>query len=218
MAGMARQPRQLYAASLPEVDAGSRVEFQAMSDLQSHAGAPEKSSGGGLFTGLSSPHAEPPRRGLLLAVAVALVLVAGAAIVMLVRTRHSAGQALNTQLPPDAYAHKLVFTQLAMSQSTSLSGGTSTFLDGHIRNSGGEIVTGIVVQAIFRNDVGLAPQIDTLPLFLIRTHQPYVDTEPVSATPLKPGDDVEFRLIFETIPSNWNQQMPEILPIRIAKK
>jgi hypothetical protein len=32
----------------------------------------------------------------------------------------------------------------------------------------------------------------------------------VSAAPLKPGDDREFRLIFEAIPQNWNMQMPEI--------
>jgi hypothetical protein len=27
---------------------------------------------------------------------------------------------------------------------------------------------------------------------------------------LKPGDDREFRLAFETVPDNWNQQMPEV--------
>jgi hypothetical protein len=58
--------------------------------------------------------------------------------------------------------------------------------------------------------------VETIPLSLIRTHEPYVDTEPVSAAPLKPGDNDEFRLIFEKIPENWNQQMPEIHVVRAA--
>ena len=50
------------------------------------------------------------------------------------------------------------------------------------------------------------PQVETVPLTLIRTHEPYVDTEPVSAAPIKAGEVREFRLIFENIGANWNQQ------------
>lgn len=64
----------------------------------------------------------------------------------------------------------------------------------------------------------MPPQIETLPLSLIRTHEPYVDTQPVSAAPLSPGSDREFRLIFESIPSNWNMQMPEVRIIKVDKK
>jgi hypothetical protein len=71
-------------------------------------------------------------------------------------------------------------------------------------------VTAVTVQVVFRNDVDLAPQIDTVPLTLIRVKDPYIDIEPVSAAPLRPGDDREFRLTFETVPENWNQQMPEV--------
>jgi len=72
------------------------------------------------------------------------------------------------------------------------------------------------VQVVFQNDVELAPQIDTVPLRLIRVKEPYIDTEPVSAEPLKPGDEREFRLTFETVPENWNQQMPEVRVIRVG--
>jgi len=58
--------------------------------------------------------------------------------------------------------------------------------------------------------------VETLPLSLIRTHEPYIDTVPVSAAPLKQGDQREFRLIFETIPENWNQQTPEIHLVKIT--
>ncbi len=50
-----------------------------------------------------------------------------------------------------------------MSQSTSISGGTSTFLDGHVRNTGDQTLTGITVQVLFPNDEGQAPAIQTVP-------------------------------------------------------
>jgi len=116
----------------------------------------------------------------------------------------------STLLPADAYAASLPLTQFAMSESANLSGGKQTYLDGHIGNSGDRTVTAVTVQVVFRNDEDLAPQIDTLPLTLIRVKEPYIDIEPVSAAPLKPGDDREFRLTFETVPENWNLQMPEV--------
>ena len=116
----------------------------------------------------------------------------------------------STLLPADAYAASLPLTQFAMSESANLSGGKQTYLDGHIGNTGDRTVTAVTVQVVFRNDEDLAPQIDTLPLTLIRVKEPYIDIEPVSAAPLKPGDDREFRLTFETVPENWNLQMPEV--------
>ena len=53
-----------------------------------------------------------------------------------------------------------------------------------------------------------------MPLTLIRMKEPYIDIEPVSAAPLKPGDDREFRLTFEAVPDNWNSQMPEVRVIQ----
>ena len=46
--------------------------------------------------------------------------------------------------------------------------------------------------------------------FKVAFRMPYVDTEPVSAAPLKPGDEHGFRLTFESVPDNWNMQMPEV--------
>jgi hypothetical protein len=71
---------------------------------------------------------------------------------------------------------------------------------------------------VFANDEALAPQIDTVPLMLIRMKEPYIDTEPVSLAPLKPGDDREFRLTFESVPDNWNTQMPEVRVIQVESK
>jgi hypothetical protein len=143
---------------------------------------------------------------------VVLVLIG----ILIFATRKPSGIATNVILPPAPYAANLPLSQLAMSESTSLSGGKSTFIDGHIQNTGSQTVTAVTLQVLFRNDEAMPPQIETVPLALIRTHEPYVDTQPVSAAPLKPGDDREFRLIFESIPNNWNTQMPEIHTVQVT--
>jgi hypothetical protein len=142
---------------------------------------------------------------LIVIVALGAVAIAG---------RHKPVAPLNTIQPVDAYAASLPLSQLAMSESESLSGGKLTYLDGHLQNAGQRTVTGVTVQVVFGNDEGLAPQVDTVPLTLIRTREPYIDTEEVSADALKPGDERDFRLTFETIPANWNTQMPEVRIIR----
>ena len=114
----------------------------------------------------------------------------------------------------DAYAASLPLSELEMSESESLSGGKLTYLDGRVINTGNRTVTGMTVQVVFANDEALAPQVDTLPMTLIRVKEPYIDVEPVSAEPLKPGDSHAFRLAFEAIPEDWNTQMPEVRVIR----
>jgi len=147
-------------------------------------------------------------------VAALIVAVVVGALVFAGRKKPAA--APSTLQPADAYAASLPLSALAMSESENLSGGKLTYLDGRVQNAGGSTVNAITVQVVFQNDEALAPQIDTVPLTLIRMREPYIDTEPVSAEPLKPGDDREFRLIFETVPQNWNTQMPEVRVIHAA--
>jgi hypothetical protein len=148
--------------------------------------------------------------------AVAAVLVVLGGLVLASRERRSVPA--GTILPLDAHAQTLPISDVAMSESTSLSGGKSTFIDGHIRNTGSQTVAAITVQVLFRNDLGLAPQVETLPLQLIRAREPYIDTQPVSAAPLAPGSEREFRLPFENISENWNIQIPEIHVVRVTTK
>jgi hypothetical protein len=112
--------------------------------------------------------------------------------------------------PVDAYAASLPLSDFAMSEAENLSGGKLTYLDGHVHNTGDKTVSDATVQVVFQNDEALAPQIDTVPLTLIRMKEPYIDTEPIGADPIKPGEDRAFRLTFETVPDNWNTQMPEV--------
>lgn len=184
-----------------------------MSELQQAGSSTDKNS-----PGLFSPR-QPESGGI----PVAAWGVAGLAVVVVVAVLLLAGRSKssgvgNTVQPLAAYAASLPLSQLAMSESTNLSGGKYTYIDGHIRNTGSQTVTGVTVQVLFHNEEQMPPQLETLPLALIRTHQPYIDTQPVSTAPLKPGDDREFRLTFETIAGNWNYQMPEIHIIRADTK
>src|SRR5882757_2978565 len=162
---------------------------------------------------------KPPEGGGIpvMAWGVAGLAVLVVIVVLVLGGRHKAATPTTIQ-PMAPYAANVPMSQLAMSESTSLSGGKSTFIDGHIKNTGNQTVTGITVQVLFRNNEAMPPQIETLPLSLIRTREPYVDTQPVSAAPLKPGDEKDFRLIFESLPANWNMQMPEIHIIQVDTK
>jgi hypothetical protein len=161
-----------------------------------------------------------PRAGIPVAAWAVAALVVVLVVVGMIMAGRGKGRSTptNSVQPLAAYAGSLPLSQLAMSESTSIAGGKSTFVDGHIKNTGGSTVTGITVQVLFGNFEGSAPTIDTLPLTLIRTRQPYIDTQSVASSPLKPGDDREFRLIFESIPPNWNMQMPEVRVVGVETK
>jgi hypothetical protein len=167
-----------------------------------------------IFEAKSVKRDELPINAWAIAGLVVLVIVG----VLLVLGHHKPAVSTNRVAPLDSYAANLQVSQLAMSESTSLSGGKSTFIDGHIRNTGTSTVTAITAQVLFANEEQLPPQVETVPLFLIRSREPYIDTEPISANPLKPGDEQEFRLTFESLPSNWNTQIPEIHFVHVAIK
>ena len=163
---------------------------------------------------------EPARTGGL---PLSVWLVSGALMLAIVVGLVLAGKRTKAPVitgiqPPAAYAVNLPLSGLAMSESTSLAGGKSTFIDGKIKNTGASTVTGVTVQVLFHNEEQMPTQVETQPMMLIRTREPYVDTQPMSADPLKPGDEKEFRLVFESIPTNWNMQMPEVHVIRADVK
>jgi hypothetical protein len=150
--------------------------------------------------------------GGVIAVALVLILVFGS---------HRTASTLNTGpglAPLDAYAGSLDIGDVHMSEASNFAGGNMTYIDGKIANRGGKTLDAITVQVAFRNDLKEIAQRETMPLTLIRTHEPYVDTEPVSAAPLKPGDEREFRLIFDSVAADWNRQYPEIRVVGTAAK
>jgi hypothetical protein len=164
------------------------------------------------------PEPKSERNWLPVAVATATVLVLAVALFLILEHGRTTRQITPISAQPDAYASSLPITQVAMSQSANLAGGKVTYLDGHIANTGSRTVTAVTVQVLFRDVFHDVAQNETQPLMLIRTREPYVDIEPVSAAPLKPGDQRDFRLIFDTLADTWNGAYPEVRVVRVASK
>lgn len=161
-------------------------------------------------TGLGLLPPEPertvsPRIWVLAALAVVLVLV----IAALATVHHTAGTTGEVR-PPAPYSMQLQFSRLQVSEATNGTGGQSVYVDGTVRNAGSQTLTAAAVQAAFQRTDGSAPYRETLPLTLVRTREPYVDLQPVSAAPLQPGGEREFRLILDAVPTAWDEKVPDL--------
>ncbi len=155
-----------------------------------------------------------------LPIIVAAVIVLAIAIGLVLYYEHGKGAPTVTPISAalDTYAGNLPISNLHMSESANLAGGKVTYVDGSIANTGSRTVTGITVQVLFRDPAHEVAQNETQALNLIRTREPYVDVEPVSAAPLKPGDSADFRLIFDTVAQDWDGAFPEIRVIHADTK
>ena len=153
-------------------------------------------------------------------IAAAVVIVVGLVFLIVAGGRSHPDVTANNagMAAADPYAAKLTISGLQMSEATSFSGAKVTYIDGQITNNGDRTLNGVTVQVGFHGDTGEFAQRLAMPLSLIRTREPYIDTEPVSAAPLRPAQSRDFRLIFDTIPSDWNQQYPEIRVISVRGK
>jgi hypothetical protein len=148
--------------------------------------------------------------------AVALVILV--AVLVLLGHRRPTAPAATGPLPQAAYASNLAITGIEMSSANSQLGGTSTYIDGHIANHGSATVTGVMAQVIFPNDDGTPPQMASTQMLVITSREPYIDTAMLSSAPLAPQAEADFRLIFESVPSNWNTHPPEIRLTQVSTK
>lgn len=158
------------------------------------------------------------RNWLPLIIAAGVVILAAAIVIVALQQGHKPAAVTPISAAPDPYAASLPLSGLSMSESSNLVGGKVTYVDGHIANKGNRTVTGITVQVLFRNVAGEVTRNDTQPMKLIRTREPYVDTQPVSAAPLTPGDERDFRLIFDAAPPDWDGAYPQIRILHVDAK
>ena len=168
------------------------------------------------FGSPSTPGEKPSRLPWIIAGAVVVLVIA----VLVVAGHRSApdnpgGAGL---APADPYAATLPLSHVQMSQSDTRAGGQTTYIDGQVTNSGNKTVTAITVQVAFHDFTNQIAQKETTPLNLVRTREPYVDTQPVRAAPIAPGETRDFRLIFDHVSENWNQQYPEIRVIQVGTR
>ncbi|HET9742971.1 MAG TPA: DUF2393 family protein [Terriglobales bacterium] len=111
----------------------------------------------------------------------------------------------------DPYAANLKISDIAMSTAANFAGQEVTYIEGKITNAGSKTVNRVLVQVTFHDTLGQVAQKDSQQrLMVITTREPYIDTAPLSAAPLKPSQSRDFRLTFDHISAEWNQQIPEL--------
>jgi Protein of unknown function (DUF2393) len=146
-----------------------------------------------------------------------LVAVAGVIAVML-------GLAFLLRQPPKAakivppYAASLKFSDFKMSAAENFIGATVSYIDGNVTNSGDKTVTHVVVEVVFRDELGQVAQQEEVPLRVLRTSGPYPEAVDLSVSPLAPGQGQSFRLTFDSISAQWNRQYPEIRVTDVVTK
>jgi hypothetical protein len=158
---------------------------------------------------LVSSSEKEKRNWLPLGLAAGVVMVI--AVVAVLSLEHASTRGKITvapiSAPLDPYGQSLSLTRLAMSEAGNLAGGKVTYM-----------VTAVTVQVLFRDVAHEVAQNETQPLKLIRVREPYIDLEPISAAPLKPGDEREFRLIFDGVKPDWDGAYPEIRILHVETK
>ena len=153
-----------------------------------------------------------------LAIAAGVIVVVAAILIFMMERGKGPAAVTPITAQADPYAASLPITEVKMSESSNLAGGKVTYIDGHITNSGNKTVTGISMQVLFRNTANEVAQNETQAVKWIRTRDPYVDLEPASAAPLKPGDARDFRLIFDAVTEGWNGVYPDMRIVRVDAK
>ena len=165
-----------------------------------------------------SEAAEPRDRNWVPLV-VALVLVLGMVIggfVLNGRPKPPVATPINGALDP--YAANLVISNVVMSEASNLAGSKVTYIDGHIANKGDKTVTSVRVQVLFRNGAQEVAQNETMPLMVIRSRDPYIDTATQAQMPLRPGAQQDFRLAFDSIVPDWAGAVPDIRIVQVEPK
>jgi hypothetical protein len=142
------------------------------------------------------------KRTILVAIAVVVVITGIIALILREAPRANSG--------PPPYAANLKFSDLKMSQAQNFVGATVTYIDGTLTNAGDKALTHAVVQVTFKDLYNQIAQIETVPVKVLQTGGPYLDTVDLSVAPLAPGQSKPFRLTFEHLSGQWNQAYPDL--------
>ena len=165
---------------------------------------------------LSSPSPEEKSSGPWLGLGIGFVLIAiiVGALIYSSRTSENRNVAQPTVMSSsgvaDPYAAKLALSDIHMSAADNMLGGTATYVEGTVTNTGEKTVTGATVEVAFKNSMGQVVQRANEPLWIVQTREPAIDVATLAGNPLKPGDKREFRLSFERISADWDRQQPTL--------
>jgi hypothetical protein len=155
---------------------------------------------------------EPDSSRRTIAIAVAVVIALAVIFAFLLRSQPKAASG------PPPYAASLKLSDFKMSAAENFVGATVSYVDGTITNAGNKTVTHVIVQVLFKDDMGQLAQREDIPMQVLKTTGPYPEAVDFSVSPLAPGQSQTFRLTFESISAQWNRQYPDIQVTDVAVK
>jgi len=142
------------------------------------------------------------------------VLVVVGIITLITRARPS------TNAQTDAYAARVQLSDLKLSGAENYVGGTVTYLDLNITNTGDKTLAGAQLKAVFKNTLGQVVQTETLPLHVLTENKMggYEDLVDLSRAPIGPGQTRTVRMTLEHISEDWDRQYPEMQLVNLKLK
>jgi hypothetical protein len=139
---------------------------------------------------------------IVLAVVVVFALAGIIALLLRGKPQGAAG--------PPPYAANVKLSNFKMSAAENFVGTTVSYIDGTVTNTGPQTVTHVVVEVVFKDEMGQLAQREDVALKVIKSNGAYPEPVDLSASPLASGQSQPFRLTFESISAQWNHQYPEI--------
>jgi hypothetical protein len=153
-----------------------------------------------------APSPEQKRNWVPALVGLIAMVVAVAAIVFFGRQKTTIGGEANP------YAQQLRLSDIKLSAAENYMGGTVTYLDFNIANTGNRTLVGADVHAEFKNSLGQIVQKETLPLHVLVENQlaGYPDLVDISRAPIGPGQSKTVRITLEHISDDWDRSYPQM--------
>ena len=139
-------------------------------------------------------------------VGLAAVVIVVALIVVVTRNQG------RTTTQPNPYMAKLQLSSPKMSAAENYVGGTVTYLDVNITNTGDQTLVGAAMKLVFQNSMNEVVQTETLPLHVLVENQMggYPDLVDLSRSPIGPGQSKTVRMTLDHISADWNRNYPEM--------
>jgi hypothetical protein len=162
------------------------------------------------------PAPAPDQKGNWFPMLVGLVAVVAAIAAILAFGRHSAPSGPQ----PSEYAKYLQLSSIKLSAAENYMGGSVTYLDFNITNTGDKALVGADVHAEFKNTMNEIVQKETLPLHVLVENQlaGYPDLVDMSRAPIGPSQTRTVRITVEHLSADWNQSYPDMQLVNLKLK
>jgi hypothetical protein len=162
------------------------------------------------------PAPAPDQKGNWVPLLIGLIAVLVAVGAILFFGRHPSA----TTQQPNPYARQLKLSAIKLSAAENYMGGTVTYLDFNITNTGDKLLLGADVNAQFKNTMGEVVQKETLPLHVLVENQlaGYPDLVDMSRAPIGPGQTKTVRITLEHLSADWDQSYPVMELVNLKLK